>query len=824
MHLFSYAKNHGFLSSFESAGATEVPHSVNTFCMVMALVSYLPEGFLAGLLADNRLLRQSEVLEGAMQDELMQLEQLSPGCWQALSGHLAVEAVTLRHLVLWGSHIVYAYMDLKIFSVISEMPWCLARGDIAANLEALRANTEPPQDPFSRKIWALLVSGYPFYEILAAVELWSSASFTSHLTETLHASAALVRRHHPDSSRERLTQRAFLHIMRFSELVSNPPSTVHGGRLLQKPLLCCLRWLSLSPGTATTNIQEQRHLNTEHSLAMRRIVSDNHHTMSEQHAARLRSRLQRLRRKRPSHITGRQVFLSDMCMKAKVSNLERERTGQKLLSRKEVMRLHGEYWEALPADKKQDYEKRAHSLRGEREEELRDLIEEQASAVQRAQAEVEQEKANRSDSMMLWPCKLSADETSKLQDLLNGDGLSKKVVKELSAKSAFCPQPLSETAFQSLLRDSPLPVPPPASSSALALVVARGRASLHAAAIAVEVGGQTTWYRFLAALLNPARVLLQPLVPQDVPAQPQLGLTKKDWEQKQQSDYTHIWSYEAGSFSTQAIFEDLDISQCKVVTPTIFKGPGLITSNAPVLPLEHVLDDESMPEHTEKSEKARRTQPASASAAVPQWLEALFSQPVAGTSLPASSSAMAAPQVGAAAQQGPRPPSTTKRAASPPASESSSDDLSDGAEAELAQQRQELAESREVMNLHFRVAVLGGTWQVQRTGRSIYGLRCDIKATSPLHGWAQELALARSASFEYNVYGEQGAADLAAAWRERLLFLHRLSAEPGGVPDLGSTPFQLPEELQTKLEALSGRARKRYLQITQMKPNAWSRG
>ena len=134
MHLFSCAKNRGYLSTFDSAGATDVPQPVHTFYVVIGLVSYLPEGFLAGLLADNRLLQHVEGLEAGMQDELTQFEELPPSFWQGPSAHLVVEAAALRHLVMWGSHIAYAYMDLKIFSVIGEMPWCLARGDIAANL------------------------------------------------------------------------------------------------------------------------------------------------------------------------------------------------------------------------------------------------------------------------------------------------------------------------------------------------------------------------------------------------------------------------------------------------------------------------------------------------------------------------------------------------------------------------------------------------------------------------------------------------------------------------------------------------------------------
>ena len=442
-----------------------------------------------------------------------------------------------------------------------------------------------------------------------------------------------------------------------------------------------------------------------------------------------------------------------MCVKAKISNQERERAGQKLLSRKEVMRLHGEYWEGLATDKKQGYEDKAHALRGEREAELRERIDEQVSAVQRALSEVEQEKASRSDSMMFWPCRFSADQIAKLQCLIEGDSLSNKVVKELSAKSASCPQPLSEEHFQTLMRAAPIPVPPPTSSPALALVVARGRLSLQAAVIAVEEGETTSWYRFLAALLNPARVLLQPLRLVDIPVQPKIGITKHEWEQLQQSDHTHMWSPASG-------------------------------------------------------------------AAVPHWLEAVFSGHQAGRSQASASSAIPT-DVSRCAHRAAASSAPEIGGSGASDSESTGDSLSDGAEAELLQQRQELAESKDLMNLHFRVAILGGTWQVQRTGRAIYGLRCDIKPTSPLHDWAPRVGLNKSASFEYNVYGEQAASHLAGVWRERLLFLHRLCEEQTGTPDLQSTPFEVPSELQTCLDALRGRAQKRYLQILQMKPRSW---
>ena len=184
------------------------------FCYIVGLIAYLPEGFLAAMLEDNRLLRRAQELEAALHEDLVFYEELSVSFWQVLAGHVSLEPAALRHHVLWGSHVALGYLDLKVFSTIAELPWCLVRGQIGQNLAALQESSSVPEDSFTRKVWALLKAGYPFLEIEQALHLWSASSFSSHLTETLHASAALVRRHHPEYSPERLVGRAFAHTLR----------------------------------------------------------------------------------------------------------------------------------------------------------------------------------------------------------------------------------------------------------------------------------------------------------------------------------------------------------------------------------------------------------------------------------------------------------------------------------------------------------------------------------------------------------------------------------------------------------------------------------
>eukprot|EP00971_Amphidinium_carterae_P136209 2698929-Amphidinium_carterae.1 len=73
---------------------------------------------------------------------------------------------------------------------------------------------------------------------------------------------------------------------------------------------------------------------------------------------------------------------------------------------------------------------------------------------------------------------------------------------------------------------------------------------------------------------------------------------------------------------------------------------------------------------------------------------------------------------------------------------------------------------REVRLRMFKISLLGGQWQMDRTGRSVYGLRCDVVKHSLLDELATTWMLKRSASFEYNVYSQEGAEVLLDGWME----------------------------------------------------------
>ena len=168
------------------------------------------------MLRDNRLLKHGvEVLETAI-EELQLLESLPTEVWKCLSDHAGISPTDMRHKVTSGCHVSLAYLDKRVFSTLCALPWSLCIGDVNHNLEQLLQEPEMPTDVTSQKIWSLGRSGFDRRRLVQAIEAMRELSFTSHLTEKLHASAALVKRHHPDYGVRTTEMRAFVHTFRIS--------------------------------------------------------------------------------------------------------------------------------------------------------------------------------------------------------------------------------------------------------------------------------------------------------------------------------------------------------------------------------------------------------------------------------------------------------------------------------------------------------------------------------------------------------------------------------------------------------------------------------
>lgn len=135
--------------------------SVKISACVAALASYPAEGGLLEVLADDRLAKRLEVVEGSMLEDIAYVEGLGQHTWATLAEMLgdASGHVALRSQVVTSMHISGGYIKSKVFQVVRSLPWGLAIGDVDANLAALERSDDPITDMCADKIRTLLRAG-----------------------------------------------------------------------------------------------------------------------------------------------------------------------------------------------------------------------------------------------------------------------------------------------------------------------------------------------------------------------------------------------------------------------------------------------------------------------------------------------------------------------------------------------------------------------------------------------------------------------------------------------------------------------------------------
>eukprot|EP00971_Amphidinium_carterae_P046853 923017-Amphidinium_carterae.4 len=117
----------------------------------------------------------------------------------------------------------------------------------------------------------------------------------------------------------------------------------------------------------------------------------------------------------------------------------------------------------------------------------------------------------------------------------------------------------------------------------------------------------------------------------------------------------------------------------------------------------------------------------------------------------------------------------------------------------------------------FRVSLLGGKWQLERTGgeRSTYGLRVDIINSIDMDTFVRRFGLTRSGSYEFNVFGQTGSEAMTQLFTRRYTFLfeqwhsaERPNAYPVSLPNMEVSeamllpPRELPQRGRLRVDKL----------------------
>ena len=154
--IIDYLQEHQLVSEFYSGGLKYLNQELSWYCVCVSFVAYPTDAVLLTLMADDRVVLRQDELRQAFFSEHAWLGSLAGTQWERLVGVVGspLQGHDLRHAVLHGVQVSWAYLRARVFDVLDELPWVLARGNRAENLKKLLAGSEV-QEPISRKIRCL---------------------------------------------------------------------------------------------------------------------------------------------------------------------------------------------------------------------------------------------------------------------------------------------------------------------------------------------------------------------------------------------------------------------------------------------------------------------------------------------------------------------------------------------------------------------------------------------------------------------------------------------------------------------------------------------
>ena len=132
---------------------------------------------------------------------MLWVSQLDECAWTALAGACGATSDELRPACIFAAHISFHFFWRRVLEPAADLPWRLARGDVAANLHALREGPKP-EEPFAQQLWMLMRLNFPRRRLIALVELLGDVGWTTLLAEQQHVSLSVISRLHPEYTKD----------------------------------------------------------------------------------------------------------------------------------------------------------------------------------------------------------------------------------------------------------------------------------------------------------------------------------------------------------------------------------------------------------------------------------------------------------------------------------------------------------------------------------------------------------------------------------------------------------------------------------------------
>jgi hypothetical protein len=421
-----------------------------------AMCSRVADAGLQIVMEDNRVARQADVLRQAMHDAASRIGDISIFIWDRLGGLSGCHGAHMRSMCIRAAHRTCAFTEFRVLRVADQLPWSLCRGDIADNLDLLKQG-DRPADTTSGKLWDLLHIDYNKYQLVRMVELLGDAPWSTYVTEQLHASAALVSRHHPDYGL---------------------------GTLLSRSLVITAR--KLLPAES----KQQKGI------------------------ARLQKRVNVLLNKCPEKAGARQRFFADL---SKAGASRRSTLGASMRKKMQelIMKGHNKLYHRLSRDEKRQYHCRAKAAASKKRVQIGEDLKSLVDDLQKLKAKEEVDRDARKP-LTISSSQWGEKDLIKFAELLESPHFAPILVRRLRDAASCAPQPMTD-ALEAALDSQEVDV----ASSAIAepdwvREICARRDAFENVALRVLKGDAVETWMFILALMSPAYMCVCRLQDADV--------------------------------------------------------------------------------------------------------------------------------------------------------------------------------------------------------------------------------------------------------------------------------------------------------------------
>eukprot|EP00971_Amphidinium_carterae_P150395 2981918-Amphidinium_carterae.2 len=477
----------------------------------------------------------------------------------------------------------------------------------------------------------------------------------------------------------------------------------------------------------------------------------------------------------------------------------RDRSNQKKWSQQEVMQKHGTHWQNMSESNRNKYVKQADLLRAARAHDIEEAVQDKITQINYKvhQAERAGDDAGTGSATMTYAVsRLSPEalmEYATVHDTLRE--LKQKEVNE-RAKGPQVPEPLTSKRFEMLRSRTMFYKHALLALSDVAKYIVRSREHFQNAVFLLRMSDDEECRLKMCFALQKPLLLCTSIVRAVTEEELREDGIYAEMSRAEKACLHDVIAFQAMPGTDFGHYWDADIpyESIHVYMNCQYDRQGRICTLEPAVRIEAVMDSFSAPKGGGKHDGAKKTYAAakrgagSDAAEQPRgWVSDILDEPVDVDGLPGTDDA---DEIGEYAndigeEEAPREIEVVAHA--------------------VKEAKRSLPAFHLDYSSHFRVSVLGGDWQMKRTGRSIYGVRVDGKSkgiiSDLLACWPN---LPHSASYDYNM------AYIATQWQGA---------------DFADTNFPAmdsemvyPAEHMATVEQLGKRAQNRLKQIRTMWP------